>query len=249
MDRRLEGKVAIITGAARGLGEATARLFARHGAHVVIADVNGADGDAVAASIAAAGGSAGSMTCDVTREADWEKLVSRTVGRHGRLDILVNNAGLGGKTVGDHDSLDGWNRLLAVNATGVFLGTRHAAAAMRPARRGSIVNVSSIMGIVAGAESHPGYQAAKAAVRHYSKAAACRYGPDGIRVNSVHPGYLPPMQGGSLQGILEYKVPLTPLRRIGQPIEVAHAILFLASDEASFVTGAELVVDGGFVAQ
>jgi NAD(P)-dependent dehydrogenase (short-subunit alcohol dehydrogenase family) len=249
MGDRLAGKVAIITGAARGLGEATARLFARQGAHVVIADRDQPGGEAVAQSIAADGGSARYEPCDVTLEADWQRLVAAVVQNHRRLDILVNNAGLGGKTVGDHDALEGWNRLMAVNANGVFLGTKHAAEAMRPAGAGSIVNISSIMGIVAGAESHPGYQAAKAAVRHYSKSAACRYGPHGIRVNSVHPGYLPPMQGGSLAGIMENKVPLTPLRRIGRPIEVAYAILFLASDEASFITGAELVVDGGFVVQ
>lgn len=249
MGRRLEGKVAIITGAARGLGEATARLFARCGARVVVTDIKREGGRAVADSIVADGGGAEFEPCDVTSEADWQRLIATVAARNGRLDILVNNAGLGGKTVRDHDALEGWNRLLAVNATGVFLGTKHAAEAMRRARKGAIVNVSSIMGIVAGAESHPGYQAAKAAVRHYTKSAACRYGPDGIRVNSVHPGYLPPMEGGSLHGILENKVPLTPLRRIGQPIEVAHAILFLASDEASFITGAELVVDGGFVAQ
>lgn len=246
---RLAGKVAIITGAARGLGEATTRLFAGHGAHVVIADRDRTQGEAVARSIVAVGGSAEFAYCDVTAEEDWEQLVASVVASRQRLDILVNNAGLGGKTVGDHDALDGWNRLITVNATGVFLGTKHAAEAMRPAGSGSIVNISSIMGIVAGTESHPGYQAAKAAVRHYSKSAACRYGPAGIRVNSVHPGYLPPMLGGSLAGIMENKVPLTPLRRIGRPIEVAQAVMFLASDEASFITGAELVVDGGFVVQ
>lgn len=249
MGDRLAGKVAIVTGAARGLGEATARLFASHGAHVIIADRDRPEGEAVAQSIVAGGGGAGYESCDVTLEADWQRLVASVVHSRQRLDILVNNAGLGGKTVGDHDALEGWDRVMAVNATSVFLGTKHAAEAMRPAGAGSIVNISSIMGIVAGAESHPGYQAAKAAVRHYSKSAACRYGPAGIRVNSVHPGYLPPMQGGSLAGIMENKVPLTPLRRIGRPIEVAHAVMFLASDDASFITGAELVVDGGFVVQ
>jgi NAD(P)-dependent dehydrogenase (short-subunit alcohol dehydrogenase family) len=249
MDGRLAGKVAVVTGAARGVGEATARLFAKNGAYVVIADLDRLEGEAVSRSIVSDGGSAVFEHCDVTCEADWLRLISSVIGSRRQLDILVNNAGLGGKTVGDHDALEGWNRLMAVNATGVFLGTKHAAQAMLPARSGSIVNLSSIMGIVAGGESHPGYQAAKAAVRHYSKAAACRYGPAGIRVNSVHPGYLPPMLGGSLAAIMENKVPLTPLRRIGQPIEVAHAVLFLASDEASFITGAELVVDGGFVVQ
>jgi NAD(P)-dependent dehydrogenase (short-subunit alcohol dehydrogenase family) len=246
---RLRDKVAIVTGGARGIGEATARLFASQGAAVMIADQSAEEGSAVACSINQSGGRAAFFLCDVTCESNWVNLIVKTLARFGQLSVLVNNAGIGGKTVGDHDALEGWQRLMSVNAQSVFLGTKHAAAVMCDAGRGSIVNVSSIIGIVAHAESHPGYAASKAAVRHYTKAAACRYGPSGVRVNSVHPGFLPPMRNGSSAGIEENKVPITPLRRIGQPIEVAQGILFLASDEASFITGAELVIDGGFVVQ
>ena len=146
-------------------------------------------------------------------------------------------------------SLEGWDRLMAVNATGVFLGTTLAAEEMAKAGRGSIVNISSIMGFVGGAEGHPGYAASKGAVRLLTKSAAVRWGPQGVRVNSVHPGYMPAMLGGTNAGGRAAKIPLTPLRRLGEPIEVAFGVLFLASDEASFVTGAELVIDGGFIAQ
>jgi NAD(P)-dependent dehydrogenase (short-subunit alcohol dehydrogenase family) len=249
MGGRLDGKVAIVTGGARGIGEATARLFVSQGAAVMIADQSADEAIPVVASINAAGGQAEFLHCDVTVEDDWTRLIDRTLSTFGKLSILVNNAGIGGKTVGDHDKLEGWQKLMSVNAQSAFLGTKHSAAVMCRAGSGSIVNVSSIIGIVAHAESHPGYAASKAAVRHYTKAAACRYGPFGVRVNSVHPGFLPPMRNGSSAGIQETKVPLTPLRRTGEPIEVAQGILFLASDEASFVTGAELVIDGGFVVQ
>jgi len=137
---------------------------------------------------------------------------------------------------------------LSVNATSVFLGTKLAAAEMAKSGGGSIVNISSIMGIVASEDSHPGYPASKAAVRNYTKAAACRYGPQGVRVNSVHPGYMPPMLNATNAAGRQAKIAQTPLRRLGKPIEVAYGVLFLASDEASFVTGAELVIDGGYIA-
>lgn len=249
MSDRLRDKVAIVTGGARGIGEATARLFVSEGAAVMIADQSADEAVPVVASINAEGGRAEFFHGDVTVESDWERLIAQTLASFGKLSVLVNNAGIGGKTVGDHDKLEGWQRLLTVNAQSVFLGTKHAAAVMCRAGKGSIVNISSIIGIVAHGESHPGYAASKAAVRHYTKAAACRYGPSGVRVNSVHPGFLPPMRNGTSAGIQENKVPITPLRRTGEPIEVAYGVLFLASDEASFVTGAELVIDGGFVVQ
>jgi NAD(P)-dependent dehydrogenase (short-subunit alcohol dehydrogenase family) len=246
---RLQGKVAIVTGGAHGMGEAEARLFAREGAAVVVADVLVAEGEVLAADIAASQGRARFVRTDVTSEGDWEKLIAETIAAYGQLDILVNNAGISGSSVGDPDSLDGWLRLQAVNATSVFLGTKHAAAAMMPAGRGSIVNISSIMGFVGSADSHPGYAASKGAVRLYTKAAAAKYGPHGIRVNSVHPGYMPPMLNATNGAGREAKIEATPLRRLGEPIEVAYGVLFLASDEASFVTGAELVIDGGYIAQ
>ena len=246
---RLKDKVAIITGGAHGMGEAEARLFAREGAAVVIADVLPELGEAIAAEINATQGRARFHRADVTAEADWHALIAATLETYGRLDILVNNAGISGSAVGDDLSLEGWNRLMAVNATGTFLGTTLAAQEMARAGRGAIVNISSIMGFIGGAEGHPGYSASKGAVRLLTKSAAVRWGPQGVRVNSVHPGYLPAMLGGTNSGGRAAKIPLTPLRRLGEPIEVAHGVLFLASDEASFITGTELVIDGGYIAQ
>jgi NAD(P)-dependent dehydrogenase (short-subunit alcohol dehydrogenase family) len=246
---RVKDKVAIITGGARGMGEAEARLFAAEGAKVVVADILAGDAEAVAAAIRAGGGAAISTQIDVTSEADWKGLIDETLTAYSRLDILVNNAGISGSSVGDPDGLDGWHRIIAVNQTSVFLGTRLAADQMAKTGGGSIVNISSIMGFVGGNGGHPAYHASKGAVRIYSKAAAVRYGPLGVRVNTVHPGYMPPMLNATNAAERDDKVALTPLRRIGKPIEVAYGVLFLASDEASFVTGAELVIDGGFIAQ
>ncbi|MCO6417255.1 glucose 1-dehydrogenase [Siccirubricoccus sp. KC 17139] len=246
---RLKDKVAIITGAAHGMGEAEARLFAREGAIVILADVREDLGEAVAADIAAGQGRASFRHLDVTAETEWRALLDWVLATHGRLDILVNNAGISGSAVGGLSSLDAWNRLMAVNATGVFLGTSLGAEAMAQAGRGAIVNISSIMGLVGSGEGHLGYSASKGAVRLLTKSAAVRWGPQGIRVNSIHPGYLPPMLGGTNAGTRDAKIPLTPLRRLGEPMEVAHGALFLASDEASFITGAELAIDGGFTAQ
>jgi len=246
---RLHGKIAIVTGAAHGMGEAEARLFAAEGAKIVVADILGDDAEQVAAEIRAAGGEAAAQAIDVTSEAEWTSLIEETVTRWGRLDILVNNAGISGSAVGDPDGLDGWQRLIAVNQTSVFLGTKLAAAAMAKTGGGSIVNISSIMGFVGGTGGHPAYHAAKGAVRIYSKAAAVRYGPMGVRVNSVHPGYMPPMLNATNAGERADKIRETPLRRLGKPIEVAYGVLFLVSDEASFVTRTELVIDGGYIAQ
>jgi NAD(P)-dependent dehydrogenase (short-subunit alcohol dehydrogenase family) len=246
---RLKDKVAIVTGAAHGMGEAEARLFAAEGAQVVVADILETDAEQVAANIRAGGGEASSATIDVTDESEWVALIGRTISTYGRLDILVNNAGISGSSVGDPDGLDGWNRVIAVNQTSVFLGTKLAAEQMAKTGGGSIVNVSSIMGFVGGTGGHPAYHASKGAVRIYSKAAAVRYGPLGVRVNTVHPGYMPPMLNATNAGERQEKIAMTPLRRIGKPIEVAYGVLFLASDEASFVTGTELVIDGGYIAQ
>ena len=245
---RLKDKVAIISGGANGMGEAEARLFAREGAAVVIADVI-PRGEQVAVDISAGQGRARFIKTDVTSETDWKHTIAETIREYGRLDILVNNAGISGSAVGDHDDIAGWTKLLNINATGVFLGTKLAAAEMMKAGKGSIINISSIMGFVGNAEGHPGYAASKGAVRLYTKAAACRYGPHGVRVNSVHPGYMPPMLNGTNGGMRASKIDSTPLRRLGEPIDVAYGVLFLASDEASFITGTELVIDGGYIAQ
>ena len=246
---RLKDKVAIITGAAHGMGEAEARLFAAEGAKVIVADILADEAARVAATIIDGRGAAISAKIDVTNEAEWKSLIDKTLTAYGRLDVLVNNAGISGSSVGDPDGLDGWHRIIAVNQTSVFLGTKLAAEQMAKTVGGSIVNISSIMGFVGGAGGHPAYHASKGAVRIYSKAAAVRYGPSGVRVNTVHPGYMPPMLNATNAAERDDKIALTPLRRIGKPIEVAYGVLFLASDEASFVTGAELVIDGGFIAQ
>jgi NAD(P)-dependent dehydrogenase (short-subunit alcohol dehydrogenase family) len=245
---RLKNKVAIISGGAHGMGECEARLFAKEGAAVVIADVIDR-GTEVAADIQASQGRARFIRTDVTSESDWKHLIAETIREFGRLDILVNNAGISGSSVGDHDDLAGWKKLLDINATGVFLGTKLAAAEMIRTGGGSIVNISSIMGFVASADGHPGYSASKGAVRLYTKSAAVKYGPQGVRVNSVHPGYMPPMLNNTNAGLRSSKIEQTPLRRLGEAIDVANGVLFLASDEASFITGTELVIDGGFLAQ
>jgi len=246
---RLDRKVAIVTGAAHGMGEAEARLFAKEGAKVVVADVLGKEAEAVAADIRATGGNAIAATIDVTSEPEWVALIAKTLASYGRIDILVNNAGISGSSVGDPDGLEGWQRVIAVNQTSVFLGTKLAAEQMAKTGGGSIVNISSIMGFVGGPSGHPAYSASKGAVRIYTKSAAVRYGPLGVRVNSVHPGYMPPMLNATNANERGEKIAATPLRRLGEPIEVAYGVLFLASDEASFVTGTELVIDGGYIAQ
>jgi len=247
---RLAGKVAIISGAAHGMGAEEARLFAREGAQVVIADLLEDEGMRLAAEIKAAGGEALFVRTDVTSEDDWRHVVQTTVAQFGKLDILVNNAGLSSTSVSNPMDTDGWRRIMDVNATGVFLGTKYAIPAMQRAGGGSIVNISSIMGFVGGESGHPAYHASKGAVRILTKATAVQYGPDGIRANSVHPGFMPPMRSSHPDPtVRQEQVRLTPLRRIGKPIEVAYGVLFLASDEASFITGTELVIDGGFIAR
>ncbi len=246
---RLKDKVAIVTGGAHGMGEAEARLFAAEGANVIVADILENGAARVAADIRASGGEAMAARIDVTSESEWMDLIAKALAAYGKLDILVNNAGISGSSVGDPDGVEGWHRIIAVNQTSVFLGTKLAAEQMMKTGGGSIINISSIMGFVGSTSGHPAYHASKGAVRIYSKAAAVRYGPSGVRVNTVHPGYMPPMLNATNAGERAEKIAATPLRRIGKPIEVAYGVLFLASDEASFITGTELVIDGGFIAQ
>ncbi|HIN38319.1 MAG TPA: glucose 1-dehydrogenase [Dehalococcoidia bacterium] len=248
---RLEGKVALISGGARGMGAEEARIFAREGAKVIIGDISEDEGKAVKAQIAEAGGQALFVRLDVTEESDWTNAVDQAVSRFGKLDILVNNAGISSRAFTDDTAIDAWDKIMEVNSKGVFLGTRAAVPKMLEAGGGSIINISSIMGLVGSAGGHPAYNASKGAVRIFSKAMAVRHGKDDIRVNSVHPGFMPPMASGiaydqeQRRGSLEQ----TPLGREGRIEEVANAVLFLASDEASYITGAELAVDGGFTAK
>lgn len=246
---RLAGKVALITGGAHGMGAAEARLFAREGARVVVADVRDGDGKAVVDAIGGAGGQARFVHLDVTREPEWQQAVDATVQAFGKLDVLVNNAGISGGIDPDIMSTSAYDRLMDVNARGVFLGMKHAIPAMQRAGGGSIVNISSISGIAGQAMVHMGYNASKGAVRVMTKAAAVQQAPHGIRVNSVHPGVMPAMLTSSADP--EFRAKLlrgVPMKREGRVEEVAYAVLFLASDEASYITGAELVVDGGFLA-
>ena len=249
---RLKDKVAIVTGAANGMGAATARMFAREGAKaVIVADVADDKGKAVVADIAKAGGRGSFMRLDVTDEAGWKSVVDATVAAHGKLDVLVNNAGISGSAAEDFFDTGLWNKLMAINATGVFLGTKYAIAAMKKSGGGSIINLSSVSGIVGQDGVHVGYNASKGAVRLLTKSMAVQHGRDGIRVNSVHPGLMPPMttSGRTADPATRAKmVGRMPLGRAGEVDEVAYAILFLASDEASYVTGTELVVDGGWTA-
>ena len=248
---RLDGEMALISGGARGMGAEEARIFAREGAKVVIGDISEDDGKAVEAQIAEAGGQALFIRLDVTQEADWAKAVDQAVSSFGKLDVLVNNAGISSRTFTDDTAIDAWDKIMEINSKGVFLGTRATVPKMLEAGGGSIVNISSIMGLVGSAGGHPAYNASKGAVRIFSKAMAVRHGKDNIRVNSVHPGFMPPMASGvaydqdQRRGSLEQ----TPLGREGRIEEVANAVLFLASDEASYITGAELAVDGGFTAK
>lgn len=247
---RLKNKIALISGAASGMGESAARIFAREGAKVVLADVLEKEGSKVAASIVSTGGEALFMRLDVSDEEQWREAVRATVKRYGRLDLLVNNAGISGG-VPDRMSTEYFDKLMAVNARGTFLGMKYAIPEMQKAGGGAIVNVSSISGFVGQEFVHMGYNGAKAAIRMMTKAAAVQYAEDGIRVNSVHPGLMPPMRTSVTSAdpkVREKVLETVPMRRAGRVEEVAYAILFLATDEASYITGTELVVDGGFLA-
>ncbi len=249
---RLAGKVALISGGARGMGAVEARLFAKEGARVVLGDVLEAEGKTVQEEIRAAGGEATFVTLDVTREADWEGAVVTTERLYGRLDVVVNNAGIGGGNRIEDTTLEQWERIMAVNATGVFLGTRAAIPALRRAGGGSIVNISSQLGLVGTDNSSPQYQASKGAVRLLTKATAIQYAKEGIRANSVHPGpIVTAMTERRRADPEQHRLMLSriPLGRYGRPEEVALGVLYLASDESSFVTGSELVIDGGWTAQ
>ena len=250
---RLNGKVALISGGARGIGAATARLFARAGAAIVIGDILDDTGAATAASITAAGGLCIYRHLDVTAEPDWQSAAAAAVSHFGTLNVLVNNAGIGSGSQPIHaEPLDLWRRTIDINLTGVFLGIRAAIPAMRRAGGGSIINISSQLGIVAVPYNGASYQTAKGGVRILTKAAALQYAPDRIRVNSVHPGPVATeMTRAGRNDPERYAAMLSriPLGRYGEPDEIANAILYLASDASSFVTGSELVVDGGWTAQ
>lgn len=261
---RLSGKVAIVTGGASGIGAETGRVFAAHGASVVLCDMQDDLGQTVAAEIVAAGGTAEYRPLDVTDEAQWIALVAAVEAKYGKVNVLGNIAGVSGRPAGQtvqasgvmtgvaltEMSLELWNRIMEVNSTGVFLGTKAVIPAMRRAGGGSIVNISSICGIV-GSFANAAYHASKGSVRIFTKATAIQYARDQIRANSVHPGFVDtPMARPGLLGNESGKARMdaTPLGRFGKPIDIAMGCLYLASDESGWMTGAELVIDGGMTA-
>jgi NAD(P)-dependent dehydrogenase (short-subunit alcohol dehydrogenase family) len=249
---RLEGRIALISGGARGMGAVEARLFAKEGAKIIIGDVLEDEGRKLEAEINATGGEALFVRLDVTSEADWQKAVEAAVNRFGKLDVLVNNAGISGRGRVEDTAVEEWDRVMAVNAKGVFLGTKVAIPAMRRAGGGSIINISSQLGLVGTDHSSPQYQASKGAVRLLTKATAIQYAKEGIRANSVHPGpVVTPMTEAARADPERYQLMLSriPLGCYGQPEDVAYGVLYLASDEARWVTGSELVIDGGWTAQ
>ena len=249
---RLEGKVALISGGARGQGAAEAKLFAGEGAKVVFGDILDDLGKQVEAEIHEVGGEALYVHLDVTNAADWASAVEAAVSRYGRLDVLVNNAGITIRKNVEDTTEEDWDRIMAINAKGVFLGTKQAIPAMRESGGGSIVNISSTAGLVGSPYSGASYAATKGAVRLFTKATAIQYAKEGIRCNSVHPGLLEtPMTQDMLADAAhrEERTQRIPLGRVGTAEDVAYGVLYLASDEASFVTGSELVIDGGTTAQ
>ena len=248
---RLEGRACLISGGAKGLGAAQARLFAREGARVAVGDVLERDGERLAGELRASGADSLFVRLDVTSEGDWERAVGAVTWEFGALDVLVNNAGIYHRAPVGETTLEEWERVMDVNARGVFLGTRAAIPAMRGSGGGSIVNMSSVAGLV-GSRTQSVYNASKGAVRLLTKSTAVQYAAEGIRANSVHPGGI---ETDMLREVLRNeeeratRISLTPIPRFGTPEDVAHGVLFLASDESSYVTGAELVIDGGLTAQ
>ncbi|MFU3877310.1 MULTISPECIES: glucose 1-dehydrogenase [Pseudomonadaceae] len=247
---RVQDKVIIVTGGAMGMGQSHSELLASHGAWVFVADMNVELGQTTVAGIRKSGGKADFLKLDVTNEADWHAAVGQVIERAGRIDVLINNAGiLILKPVQDTTNED-WDRIFDVNARSVFIGTRTVIPFMKKAGKGNIVNVSSIYGLV-GAPGASAYQASKGAVRMFTKSCAVDLAPFNIRVNSVHPGVIETQMTRDLLADSVIRPALlgpTLLKRPAQPIEVSQAVLFLASDESSFVHGAELVVDGGYTA-
>jgi NAD(P)-dependent dehydrogenase (short-subunit alcohol dehydrogenase family) len=247
---RLANKVALISGGASGMGRSEATLFAQEGARVVVGDILEAEGRDVIDHITKAGGQARFVKLDVTNEASWQAAVEAAVSAFGKLDILVNNAGISGSGP-DTMSVTVWDTVMDINAKGVFLGMKYAIPALQRAGGGAIVNISSISGFVGQNRIHMAYNASKGAVRIMTKSAAVQYAEHGIRVNSVHPGVMPPMRTSQASADPEWRAKMlraVPLRREGRVEEVAYAVLFLASDEASYITGTEVVVDGGLLA-
>ncbi|MFI7128009.1 SDR family NAD(P)-dependent oxidoreductase [Nonomuraea sp. NPDC050153] len=252
MRTRLSGRVALVTGATGGIGEAVIRRFAEEGAAVVITDVDAGCCEEAAEQVTAAGGRALGLGLDVTDEQAWEAVVNEVDGRFGGISVLVNNAGIAKMTDVETETLETWEAVVAVTQRGVWLGMKHVGPVIERCGGGSIVNVSSIFGTVGGFGGQFSYHAAKGAVRLMTKNAALYWATRGVRVNSLHPGFIEtPLSRKLWRGTprLDLMIGNTPMGRLGRTDEVANAALFLASDEASFITGSELYVDGGYTAR
>jgi 3(or 17)beta-hydroxysteroid dehydrogenase len=253
---RVKGKTAIITGAASGLGEGCALLLAKEGATIVVTDIDEMNGRRVVEKIQQEGGNAIFIKLDVSREKDWEDAIEKTLSACQKLDVLVNNAGIIYVKEVEDTPLEDWRRFMSICLDGVFLGTKHAIRAMRETGGGSIINMSSVVGIVGTTDNTSAYCAAKGAIRSFTKAVALECSMAGrdynIRVNSVHPGVMEtPMVEGMLQD-KALRVTLEnahPIGALGKPIDVAYGVLYLASDESRMVTGSEMVIDGGWIAR
>lgn len=243
---RFEGKVAIVTGGASGIGLATVKRMAEEGGTVIIADIQDDKGQQIAQELSDNGHKVSYRSLDVTSESAWEQAIADVMAEHGKLNILVNNAGIGDTEAIEVTSKETYDRVIAITQTSVFLGQKAASAALKASGNGSVVNISSMFGMIGGFGTAPAYHAAKGAVRILTKSTALAWAKEGVRVNSVHPGYVQtPILGETDQKML---ADITPMGRIAQPEEMAAVILFLASDDASFVTGAEFVADGGYTA-
>lgn len=248
---RLEGRVALVTGAASGIGKATAHRLAEEGAAVLLTDINESLGAETTEQLRATGARVDFLRHDVASEADWEAAVARAVEEFGSLDILVNNAGMGDLAAIEDTTLADWERTIAIDQTGVFLGMKVAARQLKASGHGAVVNISSIFGTSGGFGTSPAYFAAKGAVRTLTKNIAVHWASDGVRVNSIHPGFIDTPMLDQAKGTAYEKemTDLTPMGRLGRPEEIAAGVAYLASDDASFVTGAELYIDGGYIAK
>ena len=248
---RLEGKVAIISGGARGQGAVEARMFAEEGASVVIGDILDEQGRQTEAELQELGYNVTYVHLDVTDESDWQSAVQTAINAYGKLDILLNNAGILIRKTIEETTVEDWDRIFAVNSKGVFLGTKAAIPAMRENGGGSIINISSTAGLVGSPNGSASYTATKGSVRLFTKSTAIQHASEGIRANSIHPG---PIETDMIADTLNdpanmaLRMQRLPLGRVGKPSEIAYGAIYLASDESSFVTGAELVIDGGTTA-
>ncbi|SOC51570.1 SDR family NAD(P)-dependent oxidoreductase [Ornithinimicrobium cerasi] len=251
MDGRLEGRVALVTGAASGIGRATAQRLLSEGAAVLVTDIQEELGARTVEELGADGGRVMFLRHDVTSEGDWQAAVDTAVAELGGLDILVNNAGMGDLKTIEDTTLEEWHRTVEIDQTGVFLGMKIAAPALRRSEGASIVNISSIFGTSGGFGTSPAYHAAKGAVRTLTKNAAVHWATEGIRVNSIHPGFIltPILEPTKGTEYWDTMIQLTPMARLGDPADIAAGVAYLASDDARFVTGSELYIDGGFTAR